>query len=87
MVKEQGNVAASSMTLRVLLLICAGALIIMVVTIALDVQDAYMHQIVNDVPHDTEFCGMSSREFMALPDALKSELRVQCTLDATVENH
>jgi hypothetical protein len=85
MVNEQEIVAAPSRTLRVLLLICAGALIVIVVTIALNVHDAQIYQTANAASHDAAFCGMTSREFMALPDALKKELRAQCNLGESDE--
>jgi hypothetical protein len=85
MMNEQEIVVAPSRTLGVLLLICAGALIVIVVTFALNVHDAQVYQTVNAASHDPAFCGMTSREFMALPDALQKELRAQCNLDETTE--
>ena len=61
-----------------LLLICAGALIVIIATIASAIDEA--HSI--HVAQNTErFCGMTVAQYQALPTALQYRVNAQCVAE------
>jgi hypothetical protein len=75
MVNEQGSADTSSWTLRFSLLICAGALIIIVMTIAGAVSEAQSELVSQGFER---FCGMSMAQYNALPESLQHRVNAQC---------
>jgi hypothetical protein len=75
MMSEQGCAAAPSWTLRVSLLICAGALIVIFMTMASTVSEAHSVQASQDFER---FCGMSMRQYNSLPTSVQYHVNAQC---------
>ena len=73
---------AAAPSLRVLLLVCAGALLVIGVAMAGTIQDAQSMRITQQT---ARFCGMSVEQYNALPDALQHRINAQCVAEPDAE--
>lgn len=75
---EDAAAPASPHMLRVLLLICAGALVIIIVVLADMFEPAQFVQVETKAMH---FCGMSEVEYRRLPLTLQHRINGQCVAE------
>lgn len=80
MVNENQSIqpARASRTLPVLLLACAGALLIIFISLASALSDAQSSQIAHATTTAGGTCGLSAQTFVSLPQMLQLELKNDC---------